>query len=97
MNSNLELKNLPQDIKYLLSIFLLSMTLGISTGLAYIYITTNMNTSGITERFNGSEVIDNQIPENYPKPIENMILTTHNHLINFSFISIYTKKTAKNK
>ena len=88
MNSNLELKNLPQDIKYLLSIFLLSMTLGISTGLAYIYITTNMNTSGITERFNGSEVIDNQIPENYPKPIENMILTTHNHLINFSFISI---------
>ena len=87
MNSNLELKNLPQDIKYLLSIFLLSMTLGISTGLAYIYITTNMDTSGITERFNGSEVIDNQIPENYPKPIENMILTTHNHLINFSFIS----------
>ena len=89
MNSNLELKNLPQDIKYLLSIFLLSMTLGISTGLAYIYITTNMNTSGITERFNGSEVIDNQIPENYPKPIENMILRPFSSAIFFDLSDIF--------
>ena len=87
MNNKFELKNLPQDVKYLLSIFLVSMGLGISTGLAYIYLTTNMNTIGVTERFNGSEIIDNEIPVNFPKPIENMILTTHNHLINFSFIS----------
>tara|TARA_X000001036_G_scaffold367218_1_gene352339 strand:- start:2947 stop:3447 length:501 start_codon:yes stop_codon:yes gene_type:complete len=88
MNNKLELKNLPQNIKYLLSIFLVSMALGILTGLVYVYMTTNMNTVGITERFNGSEVIDNEIPVNYPKPIENMILTTHNHLVNFSFISL---------
>ena len=88
MNSNLELKNLPQDIKYLLSIFLISIGLGIASGLFYVYITTNINTNGITERFNGSEVVDDEIPVNFPKPIENMILTTHNHLITFSLISL---------
>ena len=88
INNTLNLTTLPGDIKYLLSIFLISMSIGISTGIIYVYITTNINASGITERFNGSKIIQDEIPENFPKPIENMILTTHDHLLTFSFISL---------
>ena len=88
MNNINHLENLPQELKYLLSAFLISLSIGILMGLSYVYMTTDMKPDGITERYNGSDVKINEIPENYPKPIENMILTTHNHLIMFSIISI---------
>tara|TARA_S200000501_G_C20849642_1_gene755158 strand:+ start:932 stop:1420 length:489 start_codon:yes stop_codon:yes gene_type:complete len=103
MNEKILLYNLPKDLKYILTAFLVCMSLGIATGLIYVYITTNMNTDGITERFNGSEIIENEIPENFPKPIENMILTTHDHLLTFSLISLslilifYCSSTIKGK
>ena len=86
--NNFYLKNLESDLKKFLSIFLLTMTIGITTGLAYVYYTTNMTISGTEERFNGSPTsLKTEIPEEFPKPLENMILTTHNHIISFSLIS----------
>jgi len=89
MNNNFNLIDLPKDLKYLLSAFLILMGLGIFIGLIYVYTTTNMTSSGITEQFNGSELLnDTDIPEKFPKPIENMLLTTHNHILTFSIISL---------
>jgi len=88
MNSSLKLNNLSKDIKILLTSFLVTLAIGICMGLIYIYITTDMNIVGVTERYNGSEILQDEIPENFPKQIEAIILTTHNHIITFSIISL---------
>ena len=86
--NNFYLKDLDDVLKKFLSIFLLTMGIGIGTGLVYVYYTTSMSISGTEERFNGSMTNTNSdIPEEFPKPLESMILTTHDHIISFSLIS----------
>lgn len=87
--NNIYLKNIESDLKNLLSAFLITMAIGIGTGLVYVYLTTNMTTAGTEERFNGSKTSNiTDIPEEFPKPLENMILTTHNHIMTFAIISL---------
>ncbi len=89
MKNNLYLKDLDCDAKYFLSAFLITMVIGIAVGLFYVYTTTNMSSMGIVEQFNGSEVKNStDIPEKFSKPLENMILTTHDHILTFSIISL---------
>lgn len=87
MKNNFYLKDLENDLKYFLIIFLATLGIGISVGLSYVYLTTDMTPAGTVDRFNGSEVLENEIPEEFPKPIESMILTTHNHVLSFAMIS----------
>ena len=86
--NNFKLKNLDKTAKIFLSFFLTTMLIGILTGLAFIYYTTNMNSSGTIEHYRGSEVLDDEIPEEFPKPIEEMILSTHAHVNSFALISL---------
>ena len=87
MINNFRLKNLDITGKYFLSLFLITLGIGIATGLYYVYLTTNTTPIGTVERFNGSESLENEIPEEFPKPLENMVLTTHNHINSFAMIS----------
>ena len=51
--------------------------------------TTSLSPEGAAERFRGSEELledDFDIKENYPKSLSEMLMTTHNHVIGFSFI-----------
>ena len=88
MKNNFYLKDLNNDAKYFLAGFLITMAIGIAIGLSYVYLTTEMTPIGITDQFKGSEVLANEIPEKFPKPLENMVLTTHNHLLSFSMITL---------
>jgi hypothetical protein len=84
------LVDLPQNIKYFLAAFLLLMSLGVSLGLVYVYETTEMTSGGTEEHYTGSTPNDDMdIPEKYPKELESMLLTTHTHLISFSFIFFF--------
>lgn len=68
--------------------FVFVLTLGVSVGLVYLKFTTNMTSTGTVERYNGS-VTDSdefEIAEKYPKQINELLLTTHNHVITFSLI-----------
>ena len=87
MKNNFHLKDLENDLKYFLIIFLATLGIGIFVGLSYVYLTTEMTPTGTVDRFNGSEVLENEIPEEFPKPIESMVLTTHDHVLNFAMIS----------
>jgi len=89
MNNTWYLNKLPKDAKYILTLFLISMAIGITIGLVYVYLTTNITSPGTIERFNGSEVLADEIPNEFPKPIENMILTTHDHILTFAMISLF--------
>ena len=82
-----KLYNLEKKIKLFLSVVILTLSIGVLTGLIYLYNTTNLSSSGTIQRISGSsEISDFDIPDNYPKPISELLITTHNHIIGFSFI-----------
>ena len=83
----MKLYKLEYDLKIFLSLFLIVLSIGVTVGLVYVYSTTTISSIGITDHYSGSETIDEfDIPHKYPKPINEMLLTTHNHIISFSFI-----------
>ena len=82
-----KLYNLEKKIKLFLSVVILTLSIGVLTGLVYLYNTTNLSSSGTIQRISGSsETSDFDIPDSYPKPISELLITTHNHIIGFSFI-----------
>ena len=63
------------------------MTIGVTIGLIYVQSTTNISAEGTVHRYAGSEAKDEfDIPEYYPKPKSDMLMTTHNHIISFAMI-----------
>lgn len=85
---NIELRQLDKNIKLFLISFLILLTFGVTIGLVYLYYTTNYSVSGAVTRFNGSEANEEnfEIPDSYPKPLSEMLVTTHNHTIAFALI-----------
>jgi hypothetical protein len=79
----------PKPLKIFLTGFIFLLTSGVSTGLVFLFSTTSFSATGTVEHYNGSPVSPDDtisIQEKYPKPIPEMLLTTHNHFIGFSFI-----------
>ena len=88
MIDNIKLKNLDKNTKHLLSLFLITMGIGIFTGLYFVYLTTDMSPIGTIEQYRGSEVINEvDIPDKFKKPVESMVMTTHDHINMFAIIS----------
>jgi hypothetical protein len=89
---NKKLCLLDKKLKQFLLAFIITLTFGVSIGLSYLYYTTKYLPSQAVERYNGSEVNeaeDFDIPENYPKPVSELFITTHNHVLVFSFIFFF--------
>ena len=87
---NKKLFLLDKKLKQFLLAFIITLTFGVSIGLSYLYYTTKYLPSQAVERYNGSEVNEAEefdIPENYPKPVSELFITTHNHVLVFSFIT----------
>jgi hypothetical protein len=81
----------PKPVKGLCIGFLILLFSGVSVGLIYLNTTTSLSTTGTIEHYNGSDISDASslnIPEKYAKPVSELLLTTHNHFIGFSFIFI---------
>lgn len=84
---NRKLFEFPNTLKKFLLIYILVLTVGVSVGLVFVSQTTGLSSSGAVERFRGSDVEDEfEIAEQYPKSINEMLMTTHNHILGFSFI-----------
>ena len=87
MNNIFTLSSLELNIKRLLILFIIVLSIGVTTGLIYLSITAGTKFSGIEEHYKGSMTKDEyDIPIKYPKTIENLLLTTHNHLLSLSLI-----------
>lgn len=90
---NIELSKLDKTFKNFITSYLIVLAIGVCVGLAFVNLTTNLSASGAVERFRGSEEPVNEnfeIKENYAKSVEEMLMTTHNHIIGFSFIFFTT-------
>ncbi len=87
---NYKLFEMDKTLKNFLIAILFVLTTGLGTGLIYLNYTTKYTPKGAAERFNGSNIeqgIDDfDFPDHYPKPISEMLITTHNHILGFSFI-----------
>ena len=95
MNLSFFLKDLNKNIKYILISFLITMSFGIFTGLAYLYYTTESSPKGIIEHYKGTEDISYEDWDNYldkpmktEKYLHDMLETTHTHVTSFAFISV---------
>jgi len=81
------LYELPRKLKFLCFLTIFNLTIGVGVGLYYIGYTTQYTPSGTSEHFAGSKISDDfEIPDKYPKPISELLNTTHNHFISMTFI-----------
>ena len=77
----------PLKLKILCFLTVFNLTVGVCVGLYYVAYTTNFSPSGTSEHYIGSIVDDDfDIPNKYPKPISELLNTTHNHIISMTFI-----------
>ncbi len=83
------LSQLEKTLKIFLLSYTILLTIGVSVGLFYLANTTSMTTEGTVNRFKGSDsLLDDkfEIQEYYPKPITEMLITTHNHILGLGFV-----------
>ena len=77
------LSSLDKSIKILIGLYLLVLAIGISLGLSYIYLTTEMTASGILEQYLGN---NNEWTPKLPKTFIDLVSSAHNHVVIFSII-----------
>ena len=77
----------PGKFKALCFLTVLNLTIGVGVGLYYVGYTTQYSSTGTSEHFAGSQVNDDfDIPDKYPKPLSELLNTTHTHIISMTFI-----------
>jgi len=84
----IKLFQLDKALKTFLATFIVVLTIGVSIGVIYLKFTTKLTSSGTVERYNGSNENEFEIAESYPKPISEMLITTHSHVIIFAIIFV---------
>jgi len=82
-----QLHQWPSQLKLFVAVFVIIMSIGVTIGLVYVEFTTGMTPAGTMEHYQGS-VLDEDfdIPDKYSPSLENMLLTTHIHILSFSLI-----------
>lgn len=86
------LYQLNKDLKIFLSIFLIVLTIGVSLGLVFLFTTTSFSADKVSERLIENE---NNIEEDFginesgTKSTGELLMTTHNHILGFSFIFFF--------
>ena len=84
---NTFIQDWPRKLQYLVTTFLVVLTIGVTIGLVYVQRTASSKPSVISEHYRGSEIVDElEIPEKFPKTINDLLLTTHTHVISFAVI-----------
>ncbi len=78
---DIRLRALPYPLRLFLTGFLLTLSLGYALGLTHVWEKTGMKASGIRDRYGAVET-----ETHYPKSLGELLETTHNHTITFSFI-----------
>ena len=91
---NYSLFQFDKTLKKFLIAILFTLSCGVVTGLIFLNHTTALSPKGAEVHFKGSEqnsgADEFDIPENYPKPVSEMLITTHNHIFGFTMIFFIT-------
>jgi hypothetical protein len=84
---SIRLYEFPKKLRLLCLLTVINLTIGVSVGLYYVGYTTQFSSAGTSEHFAGSKISAQfDIPDKYPKPISELLNTTHTHIISMTFI-----------
>lgn len=83
----INLYEIDKNYRVLLIVYLIVVFIGISIGQFYLLSKEQQTPNGIVENYRGSQTVDElEIPKYYPKPLSEMLLITHTHILGFSTI-----------
>lgn len=83
---------LSKDLRIFLALFLFTLSIGVILGILFLYQTTSFDKTSTVERFSETGVNIEQdfgIDESNSRSTGEMLMTTHNHIIGFSFIFFF--------
>ncbi len=81
--TKLKLNQLDKNIKSLILVYLITLGVGMTFGLGYVYLTSEMNPSGMVEQYLGN---DDEWEPKLPKTIIDLVSNAHDHITMFSII-----------
>ena len=90
MSNQFLIKNLTVPIKYFIGAFLILLSIGYFTGLAFVAQTDSTTPQGIEENYNGNE--DEEAPKvlKFKKSSREMLTIIHTHVLSISMIFFMT-------
>jgi hypothetical protein len=86
------LYQLSREVRFILSLFLIVLSIGVSVGLIFLFHTTSFSKSATTERLiESTEYIEEDfgIDESKSRSTGEILMTTHNHIIGFTLIFFF--------
>jgi len=91
----------PKEIKTLIFVFLVVLSIGFYSGLSFVNETTSGNPSGIENHYNGNEDDENAAKMQFKKSKREVLTLVHNHILSLSIIffilSLILSTTSINK
>ena len=76
----------PKEIKALIAVFLVLLSIGFYTGLTFVNETTTTNPNGIESHYNGNEADENATVMQFKKSKREILTLVHNHILSLSII-----------
>jgi len=76
----------PKEVKLLIGVFVLVISIGYYTGLAFVHETTENTPTGIEEHYLGNEADEEAIKMKFKKKKQSLITLIHNHVISLSML-----------
>lgn len=77
---------LPKEIKLLIGVFIIVLSIGFYTGLLFVGETSSINPSGIEEQYLGNEDDENAEVMRFKKSDQEMLSLVHSHILSMSII-----------
>jgi|TARA_B110000967_G_scaffold207758_1_gene257932 hypothetical protein len=91
----------PKEIKALIAVFLVVLSIGFYSGLTFVNETTAANPQGIDSHYNGNEADENATVMQFKKSKREILTLVHNHILSlaiiFFIISLILSTTSVNK
>ena len=86
MHTNGLILTFPKEIKLLIGIFLIVLSIGFYTGLLFVEETYSVNPNGIEEQYLGNEDNEDALVMKFKKSDQEMLTLVHNHVLSMSII-----------
>ena len=86
MHTNGLILSFPKEIKLLIGVFLIVLSIGFYTGLLFVEETSSVNPDGIEEQYLGNEENEDASVMKFRKSDQEMLTLVHNHVLSMSII-----------
>ena len=86
MMLNGRIQSLPKELKLLIGIFLVVLSIGFYTGLLFVNETSSISTNGIEENYLGNDNDEDAEVMKFKKSPKEMLSIVHSHILSMSLI-----------